>query len=125
MKFRIYRSIRVSNIEDVNMDRIGISWCSEKSIADDFSRQFNEDYIVVSAIVTADQIDIAQTNAQWESEHMGECEVVLKSGEDIAVEFEGRDFEATTGFEDAWKDESRPEAVDCEAYEVTDHLEEA
>ncbi|MCA1763879.1 MAG: hypothetical protein LC664_12930 [Flavobacteriales bacterium] len=125
MKFRIYRSIRVESIKDVSMENIGISWCSDESVADDFSRQFNDDYIVVSAIVTEDQIDIAQTNAQWNSEHMGECEVVLKTGQDITIEFEGRKFEATTGYEDAWKDESRPEAEECESTEVINHLEAA
>ena len=122
MKYRVYRTIRAN---EINTDEIGQSWCSDDLAAEMFADQFMEDYKVVSALVTADQIDIAQTNAQWNSkEHSSEMEVVLNSFTDIEVEIDGEIVTANTG-EQVSDDETRPNPVECEVSEITDYLETA
>ena len=121
MKFRVYRSFRS---EKIDTTEIGQSWAMDECSASSFSRQFGVDYIVVSAIVTADQINIAQTNAQWNSkEHASEMEVVLNSFTDIQVEIDGEIITANTGDQVSY-DETRPAPVDCDPSEVTDYLEQ-
>ena len=122
MKYRVYRTIRAN---EINTDEIGQSWCSDDLAAEMFADQFMEDYKLISAVVTADQIDIAQTNAQWNSkEHSSEMEVVLNSFTDIEVEIDGEIVTANTG-EQVSDDETRPNPVECEVSEITDYLETA
>lgn len=123
-KFRIYRSIRVQNIEDVNLNKLGISWAAGESEAADFSHQFGVDYIVISAVVTEDMIDIAQTNAQWnDNDTSHEGEVVLKDLQDITIEYNNIQYEGR--IDDMGNDDTRPHPEECEATEITEYLEEA
>ena len=122
MKFRVYRSIRAN---EINTDEIGQSWAMDQTSAEQFAMQFMEDFKIISALVTADQIDIAQTNAQWNSkEHASEMEVVLNSFTNIEVEIDGEIVTANTG-EQVSDDETRPNPVECEVSEITDYLETA
>lgn len=123
-KYRIYRSIRVNNFNEVNLEKMGVSWAVGEWEADRFSAQFNQDYILVSAVVSADQINIAQTNAQWGSKDVQhEGEVVLNDLQDIEIEYQGKVYQAF--IDQQGNDESRPEPISCEDSFVTDYLEEA
>lgn len=123
-KYRIYRSIRVNNFNEVNLEKMGVSWAVGEWEADRFSAQFNQDYILVSAVVSADQINIAQTNAQWASKDVQhEGEVVLNDVQDIEIEYQGKVYQAF--IDQQGNDESRPEPISCEDSFVTDYLEEA
>ena len=123
-KYRIYRSIRVESVEQVNFDSIGISWAADELSAINFSEQFGSDFIVVSAVVSCDEININQTNAQWNSkDQQHESEVVLKENIDFQIEFEGNKYNANTGWMSDSEKESRPNPEYCEVSYVTDFLE--
>jgi len=123
MGYRIYRAIRVNKIEEVNFSEMGISWAVDELSAINFGEQFGQDYIVVSAMVDASQINIGQTNAQWlSSEHGSEGEVVLNNLQDIVVEFDGQSFQARIDDRNINSDETRPAPVECEQSEITDYL---
>lgn len=124
-KFRIYRSLRVENIEDVIFENIGISWGADELAAEKFADQFNTDYIIISADVTSDQINISQTNAQWNNKDQGnEEEVVLNENIDIEIEYEGKKYQANTGWMSDGEIETRPRPEECEVSYVTDYLNE-
>lgn len=122
--YTIYRAVFTDTIDDVDLSNIGTNWAVEQFYAEDFADQFLDrgNYIVLSAKVTADQINIAQTNGQWNSEHAGEGEVVLMEGVDISVEHDETTYQANTGLADF--DESRPDPEECEESEITDYLYE-
>lgn len=121
-KYRVYRSLRVKSIEDIDMDNLGIAWAQDENAADGFSYQFGENYIIVSAIVSEYQIDFDQTCAQWDSkEHGNEGEVVLKELEDIEVEYQGYQYHGNTGVE--VNNETRPEPIKCNPNKITQYLE--
>ncbi|MFW6246913.1 MAG: hypothetical protein ACOC22_01920 [bacterium] len=120
--YRVYRSIRKSNIDHIDLDNIGISWAKDESSAEMHADQFMEKYIILSAIVNVEQIDIPQTNGQWESEYANENEVVLKPYQDIILEFRGKKYRVNTGHGNN-NDETRPEPIECDPTEITDYLE--
>jgi hypothetical protein len=122
-QYRVYRSIRVNSIKSVNMDQVGVSWAVDELSADRFGNQHWDDFLIVSAIVNLSNINITQTNAQWESpEFCLENEVVLNEFQNITVEFGGKKYNANT-YTDNKNDETRPNDLKCIASEVTDYLE--
>jgi len=116
--YEIYRAIRVESINDVDFENIGISWTKEYSCARDHGEIKGDNYIILISKVKAENINIEQTYAQWESEHAYECEVVLKPSQNIVVEIDDVKYEANTGLEDAEQDETRPEAEECDEAKV-------
>jgi len=119
--YKIYRSIRASNAESIDFSNIGISWAQSYDAADRHAEQFGEDYIIIESIVDESAINIPQTNAQWESEHANECEVVLFAHVDLSVILNGDFYNANTGA--SRNDETRPQEIDCDPDSVLDYLE--
>ena len=124
--YKVYRSIRISDISELNTESLGISWSADEISAINYSEQFMEDFIVISANVTSEQINIEQTLAQWEQkEYEHENEVVLKEFVDITFEHEGNILNGNTGAMNDGDFETRPNPINCEEYEVLDYLDEA
>ena len=130
--YRVSRAIFAESIEDIDFENIGINWAIDANAADDFALQFKGSrgkYFVFEAIVNESQIDIAQTNGQWNSEHSYENEVVLKEYEDIEVFLmddemllpTGEKYSANTGV--AKFDETRPDPIPCDEDEILEQLE--
>lgn len=132
--FKIYRAIFAESIEDIDYDNLGQSFAQDASLVEDFARGRDrvstlENYFVIEAEVTAENIDIAQTNGQWLGEYANEGEVVLESNQEIKVRVFQDDEEilirvANTGFRRDVNDETRSLPVDCEVSEITDYLNE-
>jgi len=120
--YKVYRAIRATN---VNTDAIGISWAIDQLAAENFGEQFGEPFIVISAYVKANQINVPQTNAQWLSiEHCTEQEVVLHEHEDISIIVEGEVINnANTGAMPQSQIETRPDPEQCRKKEILNHLE--
>lgn len=124
--YRIYRAIKVSNFQEINLEKMGISWAADELSAIKFGEDFQTEFLIVSAVVTANQINIAQTNAQWNSkQHSSEGEVVLNDLQDIVVEFEGETYNGRIDDENSANDETRPDAEPCDELEITSYLEKA
>ena len=124
--YTIYRAIFADNIGDIDLENIGQSFAQHETLAEEFSNQFfhRGNYFIVKAEVTESQINIDQTNAQWNAKDWSkEGEVVLKPHQEIKVTIGGNTMLANTGFCRFADDETRPNPIDCDPCEVTDYLQ--
>lgn len=124
--YTIYRVIFADSIEDIDFDNLGQSFAQDESLAESFAEDFlgsRGNYFMIEAEVTADQINIAQTNAQWLSKDWaGEGEIVLNENEEININIDGEEMTANTGFCRYEDDETRPLPIECDESEITDYL---
>lgn len=123
--YTIYRAIFADSIEDIDLENLGQSFAIDEALAENFAEGFlgsRGNYFIIEATVTEDQINIAQTNAQWESEWENEGEVVLNENESVSIVVDSEEMTANTGFCRYENDESRPTPVECEQSEITDYL---
>ena len=124
--YTIYRAIFAESIEDIDFDNLGQSFAQYASLAEKFASQWfhRGNYFIIEAKVTENQINISQTNGQWNShDYKDEGEIVLNENEEINITVDGEEMIANTGFCRYDKDETRPDPVDCDASEITDYLD--
>lgn len=124
--YTIYRAIFADSVEDIDFDNLGQSFAQDESLAESFAEDFlgsRGDYFMIEAEVTADQINIEQTSAQWLSKDWaGEGEVVLNENVEINIKVDGEEMTANTGFCRYEDDETRPRPIECDESEITDYL---
>jgi len=131
--YYIYRAIFADSIEDIDFDNLGQSFAQDGSLAENYAigkdRVTDGSYFIIEAKVNDSNIDIAQTNGQWESEYKDEGEVVLESHQEIEVTVYQDNEElitrtANTGVHRDVSDETRANPVECDTEEITDYLNE-
>jgi hypothetical protein len=130
--YTIYRAIFADSIEDIDFENLGQSFAQDASLAEKFAKGRKavstiKNYFLIEAKVTTNQIDIAQTNGQWESEYSEEGEVVLESHQKIMITvYQDNEkitsLNANTGYHRDENDETRAEPISCNATAVTDYL---
>jgi len=123
--YTIYRAVFADSIEDIDFDNLGQSFAISEFDAINFADQWNDrgNYFMIEAEVTEAQINIAQTNAQWDSKDWGnEGEVVLTEHQEINITVYGEKKIANTGFCRYENDETRPNPIECAPFAVTDFL---